>query len=179
MLKKNLIILSIFYLLIMSGCNSNKSINKIDKPVHCVSCALQKGEIETVGGIISSSKYFQARQDYAVPIPGFIIISSSRHIQSFDNFTSEERIDFIEFLYAVRKKMRELLNIQIIYVIQEEDSNHFHVWLFPRYHWMNQFGKKIRSINTIMEWAQENLKTEDNLAQVHDSAQKLKLILGN
>jgi diadenosine tetraphosphate (Ap4A) HIT family hydrolase len=80
----------------------------------------------------------------------------------------------VEFLYKIRKKMRERLSIRTIYIIQEETDAHFHVWLFPRYDWMEQFGKKISSVIPIMKWAQENLKNPESLKQCFEYAEKLK-----
>lgn len=138
----------------------------------CLKCALQKSELNTLGSIISATEHFQARQDYAVPIPGFVVITSKRHIQSIDEFTSAERTDFIEFVYVMRKRMRCALKIETIYMIHEEDDLHFHLWLFPRYEWMKQFGNI--SIKPIMKWASENLITQENLNAVIEAVEKLK-----
>lgn len=72
--------------------------------------------------------------------------------------------------------MREALGIQVVYLIQEEDtSDHFHVWMFPRYPWMTEkFGRKIQSVRPIMEYARESLKTPENLKQVDEATAKLK-----
>jgi len=104
-------------------------------------------------------------------------LASKRHLQSVDEFTDEERSDFIDFLCRVRKGMREALGIQVVYLIQEEDtSHHFHVWIFPRYDWMlEEFGKKIQSVRPIMEYARENLKTPNNLKKVDEATEKMKV----
>lgn len=152
-----------------------------NEPVHknCIGCALQRNELQSIGGVIAATEYFEARQDtnpppLVYPIPGFIIISSKRHIQSMDEFTPAERQDFADFLYTIRKLMKEVLNIKTVYLIQEEDSSHFHIWLFPRYDWMLPLGKKIKSVIPIMKWAQENMNTEENLQKVLAAAEKLK-----
>jgi diadenosine tetraphosphate (Ap4A) HIT family hydrolase len=107
------------------------------KRVKCLSCAIEKGGVARHGGSIASTAHFDAHQDWEIPIPGFVIVASRRHLQSIDEFTDEERGDFIEFLCMVRRAMREALDIQTAYLIQEEDtSDHFHVWMFPRYEWM-------------------------------------------
>lgn len=145
------------------------------KQIGCLGCAIQKGEVESPG-LIASSEYFSAHQDYEIPIPGFVILASKRHLQSIDEFTNEERSDFIEFLCRLRKTMRQALHIQVVYLIQEEDtSHHFHVWMFPRYDWMTKkFGKKIQSVRPIMEYARKNLKTEENLEKVNGAIEKMK-----
>lgn len=147
--------------------------NTNHEPIECLSCAFYKKEIETIGGLIAESIYFEARQDCYVPIPGFIIIYPKRHIQSIDQFNEEERKDFIEFIYQMRKAMREKLDIQIVDIIQEEESSHFHMWLFPRYKWMKEFGKRIKSIPSIIEWAQNNLNTDADHQKIKEAAQML------
>ncbi|MCK4745281.1 diadenosine tetraphosphate hydrolase [Candidatus Parcubacteria bacterium] len=145
------------------------------KKIACLGCARAKGEI-SVGDILKS-KYFDAHQDYEIPIPGFVIISSKRHIQSVDEFTEAEQQDFIKFLCRLRQGIRKMLKISVVYLIQEEDtSHHFHVWVFPRYSWMQkQFGRKIESVRPIMEYAKKNLKTKNNLKKVDSATQKLKI----
>jgi diadenosine tetraphosphate (Ap4A) HIT family hydrolase len=143
--------------------------------VSCLGCARENGEMERVDTVLTT-KHFDAHQDFEIPIPGFIIISSRRHLQSVDEFTDEEKLDFIDTLIAVRTGTRKALAIDVVYLIQEEDtSHHFHVWVFPRYDWMSErFGKKTPSLRPIMEYARENLKTTENLKKVEEAVSKLK-----
>lgn len=146
------------------------------KQIGCLGCAMQKGEVESPGGSIASTEYFDAHQDYEIPIPGFVILDSKRHLQSVDEFTGKERQDFIEFLYRLRKAMREAIDVKVAYLIQEEDtSHHFHVWMFPRYDWMaEKFGRKIQSVRSIMEYAREHMKTAENLKKVDGATEKMR-----
>lgn len=142
--------------------------------ITCTSCALQQGALETIGGVIAKTQSFEARQDYAIPITGFVVISSIRHIQGINEFTEKEKHDFIDFLCKIRKLMSKQLNIDTVYLIQEEDASHFHIWLFPRYEWMNQFGVKIKSVKPIMSWAKEHLNTPENIIAVRKAVDDLK-----
>lgn len=144
--------------------------------VSCLGCARENGEMERVGTVLTT-EYFDAHQDFEIPIPGFIIISSRRHLQSVDEFTDEEKSDFINTLIMVRSGMRKALGIDVVYLIQEEDtSHHFHTWVFPRHDWMSEkFGKKTPSLRPIMEYARENLKTTENLQKVEEAVTKLKI----
>ncbi|MBT4153760.1 MAG: diadenosine tetraphosphate hydrolase [Candidatus Magasanikbacteria bacterium] len=153
-------------------------INGTKKDIACLSCAIVNRNV-TPPGALPVSDFFDAHQDYEVPIPGFIILASKRHIQSVDEFTKEEQQDFIQFLSRLRKAMRESLGIEKVELIQDEDTrHHFHMWLFPRYDWMEEkFGRKIESIRPAMKYAQENMKTEENLATIKESVQKLKTFL--
>lgn len=143
--------------------------------VSCLGCARENGETERMDTILTT-EHFDAHQDFEIPIPGFIIISSRRHLQSVDEFTDKEKLDFINTLIAIRAGMRKALNIDTVYLVQEEDtSHHFHIWVFPRYNWMaEKFGKKTPSLRPIMEYARENLKTAENLKKVEDAINKLK-----
>ncbi len=179
MTKLFVLLFCVVAIALLGGCSSTVDKNSKSAPSQvtqktCLGCALTKGELETIGGIIAETPYFQARQDYAIPIPGFVIIGSKRHIQSIDEFTSAERTDFIELLFTMRKRMRERLSIDTVYLIQEEDSPHFHIWLFPRYDWMKDFGKKIKSVKPIMQWAKEHLTEPENIQAVQEAAEKLK-----
>lgn len=146
------------------------------KKIVCLGCAIQKGKVKTIGGIIATSRYFTAHQDYEIPIPGFIILDSKRHLLSVDNFTEAEQQDFIKFLCRLRRGMRKVLKVSTVYLIQEEkDFEHFHLWIFPRYPWMEKrFGRKIQSVQPTMEYARENLKTASNLKKIDNATQKLK-----
>lgn len=151
----------------------------MDKNLQCISsCALLKRKIEYSGGVIASTEYFEAQQDLEIPIPGFIIIVSRRHVQRIDEFSPVERHAFMEFLYKIRKGMREALHIETVYLIQEEDAAHFHLWLFPRYAWMEKFGEKINSVDLIMKWASQNLKTEENSQKINETAEVLRRVIG-
>lgn len=143
--------------------------------VSCLGCARENGEMERVGTVLTT-EHFDAHQDFEIPIPGFIIISSRRHFDSVDEFTKEEKVDFIDILTRVRSGMRKALDIDTVYLIQEEDTaHHFHVWVFPRYDWMSEkYGKKTPSLRPIMEYAQENLKTAENLMDVEKAIMRLK-----
>ncbi len=73
--------------------------------------------------------------------------------------------------------MRDVLSIKHVYIVQEEDTatSHFHVWLFPRYPWMEkEFGLKIESVKPIMKYAENNMKNADNLSEIENATQKLR-----
>ena len=144
------------------------------KKITCLACAREKGEINL--GNIVKSKYFDAHQDYEIPIPGFVIISSRRHIQSVDEFTDNEQQDFIKLLCRIRSALREVLGIEVIYMYQREDTcHHFHFCILSRYDWMTEkFGKKIGSVRSIVNFAKKNLRIKSEIIKVEEATQKLK-----
>ncbi len=151
------------------------------KSISCIACAIQSGEAETPGGVIAESEYFRAEADYEYPIPGFVIIVSKRHFFGIDEMSANEQTDFIGFVCSVRRAMRKALNIEHVHIVLEEDttSSHFHLWIFPRYAWMEkQFGKKIESVKPIMEYAKQHLTLPKHLTAVERAVVKLRDLLG-
>lgn len=142
----------------------------------CLSCAIAQDKVEIRGGSVIRSKYFDLHQDFEIPIPGFMILTSLRHLQSVDEFTDEESADFMKVLRASRKLQRDVLSIDEVYLHQEEDtSHHFHLWMFPRHNWMkDQFGRKSESMRPIMEYARTDLKTDENLVKLDEDVKRLQ-----
>ncbi|OGZ62630.1 MAG: hypothetical protein A3H51_00675 [Candidatus Spechtbacteria bacterium RIFCSPLOWO2_02_FULL_38_8] len=122
---------------------------------------------------------FDVHQDWAVPIPAFFIIAAKRKIRSISEFTPEEAEEFINLIIKLRKGMEEILNIKDVYFFQNEDTeSNFHLWIFPRHEWMENFGRKIQSVRPIMEYAQENMANEEIFQEVKASVSKMKEYMG-
>jgi diadenosine tetraphosphate (Ap4A) HIT family hydrolase len=129
---------------------------------------------------IITSKHFTVSQDWEVPIPGFFIIAPLRKIKSIDEFTDEEATEFISLLRKVRLGMREVLKIKNVYLFENEDSIHgFHMWIFPRYNWMQKFGRKIESVKPIMIYAVKNMTNDETLENVKESVNVMKDFMMN
>ncbi len=118
---------------------------------------------------------FSVGQDWEVPIPAFLILSAKRKIRSIAEFTDIESVEFINLLKKVRILMSDMLQIRDVYFFQNEDTEHgFHLWIFPRYKWMEKFGIKIESVRLIMNFAKESMWTEENLLEIKNAVEKLK-----
>ena len=118
-------------------------------------------------------------QDWEVPIPGFFIIAAKREeVRTIADLIVEEAREFIALAQRVRMGMSEVLSITDVYLFQNEDTrNGFHLWMFPRYEWMEQFGRKIESVRPIMNYAKENLADEQSRQAVLDAADKIRKYL--
>ena len=126
-------------------------------------------------GNIIITKLFTIHQDWEVPIPGFFILAPLRKIKSISEFTDEELLEFSTLLRKVRQGMQEILQIDEVYLFQNEDTEYgFHLWIFPRYKWMGQFGRKIQSVRPIINHAEETMINDDVFKQVKDYVQKMK-----
>jgi len=124
---------------------------------------------------IITAKYFDIHQDWEVQIPGFFIIAPLQKLKSIDEFTDEEAIEFVNLIRKVRKGMRDVLKIDEVYFFQNEDTEHgFHLWIFPRHKWMEKFGRKIQSVRPIMNYAKENMLSDDVFKEVKEDVKKMK-----
>ncbi len=151
-----------------------------EKEVVCIGCACAAAG-ETVPGYVIETELFHAHQDQEVPIPGFVILSTKRHVDSIADFTDAEASEFILLARRIRQAQREVLGIEHVYLVQEEDTeDHFHLWLLPRYDWMKdeaKFGRKVGSARNVLKFAEQHMKTPDNIASVMDAANKVKEFL--
>lgn len=143
----------------------------------CIGCALREGGLKRLGKKVFETKNFDVEQDFETPIPGFMIISSIKHLKSIEDFSESQRKEFIELLFQTRRALTKILKVKYVYIIQKEDTiiarSHFHFWLFPRYAWMNKFDDKIASVTDIIKYARENLNKPKNLQAVKEASLKI------
>ena len=65
----------------------------------CIGCQIQDGSFKVNGGFIHETENFNVIQDYLIPIPGFMVLQSKRHITSIEEFNEDEQIEFTYFLF--------------------------------------------------------------------------------
>jgi len=152
-------------------------IDETEIKTDCIGCSINEGKIKTINRIFETDN-FSVEQDFEIPIKGFMIISSKKHIKGIEQLNENERKEFIELLFEVRSAMAKVLDTDYIYIVQKEDSvirkSHFHMWLFPQYKWMlDKFGGKISSISPAIEYAKKEMKTKENVSTVKNIAEKL------
>ena len=141
----------------------------------CIACEIGKGNIIPPGGIIKETENFFIQQDLEVPLKGFLIIASKKHLKSIAQLTLDEAIELTNLIYKSRLALNEISDINEVVIIQEERSNHFHVWLFPKYNWMNElFENSLTDIRKIMQYVKSNMKNENNIKEVLSTANFLK-----
>jgi diadenosine tetraphosphate (Ap4A) HIT family hydrolase len=144
----------------------------------CLSCAIVQGLKQPSGGTIVENDFFHAHQDIAYPLPGMVILAAKRHIRCLDELTAEEAKDYINLLCRIRKAQREVLKIERVYYFYNEDTtHHFHMWMIPRYEWMNEFGRSIESVRPILVYTREHMNDEENVAYVKSCVQNLRSAL--
>lgn len=137
----------------------------------CTGCSVSKGEI---GTIIYETNTFVLNQDPEVPLKGFLVITSKKHVNSFIDYNENEREELLELLFKARKALKDLNICKEVTIVQEERSQHFHIWLFPYFDWMQEkFGKGVKYLRDINEYVVKNA-TDKQKRDVLDSIEKLK-----
>lgn len=145
----------------------------------CMACAINEGKLNFIGSDIFKGKYFSVLQDAELPIDGFVVIASNRHVEKLTELNSEEQKSLIELINKCLTALQKFGNCEEYNVVLEEKAGyHFHVWLMPRANWMiEKFGKVLKNIKPIQDYAKENMKTTENLAKISETCKKLKLEL--
>lgn len=59
----------------------------------CLGCEIANGTTDIFGGLLYQGKYFTVAQDFELPINGFIIIFSKRHVEKFIDLSYDEQIE--------------------------------------------------------------------------------------
>ena len=145
----------------------------------CVGCAIARGEIKLPGGVIYDGKSIILAADPEIPIPGFLIITSKRHIQSFVELSSEERTEIGDIIALAERAIKELKIAETVTLVQEERSKHFHVWIFPNQEWMQEkFGYGLQYLRDINAYARQNA-SDEIVEKVIKTVEEIKRYIGS
>lgn len=103
----------------------------------CLTCNIVNGEVLPVGGIIYKDDYIVLHHCIDINIPGYLILSPLRHVESYSDLNQTE----IQYMGIVMKlvvtALEKIDDIQKVYVANfGEETIHFHMHIFPRYKWM-------------------------------------------
>lgn len=140
----------------------------------CMSCAIAKGELELPGGLIYENDYITVGADTEIPLNGFVIVATKRHVNSIADLTEKESHELIYYIAKVIKALKELNIVQEVTVVQEERSKHLHVWIFPCHEeYKKMFGSGVGSIKSICKYVKDNANKE-NVQECLSTVQKLK-----
>ena len=152
--------------------------NELVKVKGCLSCAFSKGEFILPCGMAYKDELFTLAQDFELPIPGFLVIAPKRHVENFSELTEEERIKMFELINKTIKILKENHICERFNVIfEEKEGRHFHVWMMPRYKWMEEVAGSItKNIGEVFAYAKENFR----IKEIYEEIQKISnLIRGN
>lgn len=142
---------------------------------NCLGCSIGNGEIIPPGGLIMETENFVLHQDPEVPLKGFLIVASKKHIRSISELTEEESKELFNLVYKGRMAQKTIEDIREVTIIQEERSGHFHLWLLPRYEWMDgKFNNSLSAVREFSAYAKANLKTEENIKDILSAVDQIR-----
>jgi len=94
-------------------------------------CAISDQSMTVPGGMIQRTDHFCVHQDPLIPVPGFLVIASVRHIRSISQMRADEYEEFSRLLKNAHQAIKDVTRVENLTIIQEESSVHFHLWFFP------------------------------------------------
>lgn len=62
--------------------------------IDCMGCAISNRSMSVPGGFIQRTQHFCVHQDPQIPLPGFLVIASLRHIQSISDMRESNTRNF-------------------------------------------------------------------------------------
>lgn len=99
--------------------------------IDCMGCAIADQSMSVPGGFIYKSNNFCVHQDPLIPLPGFLVIASVRHIRSIVEMNDAEYQEFASLVRVTHQAIKQVTQIEHLTFVQEESSIHFHLWFFP------------------------------------------------
>lgn len=134
----------------------------------CPGCAYGKHEFNLECGMAYENERFTLSQDWELPIQGFLIVSPKRHIEKLCELTKDERNEMFEIVDKTVKILRDnKICERFDYIFEEKENRHLHVWILPRYNWMNKIANDIiDNIGIIFEYAKTNFRNDENYEEI-------------
>ena len=134
----------------------------------CPGCAYGKHEFNLECGMAYENDRFTLSQDWELPIQGFFIVSPKRHIEKLCELTKDERNEMFEIVDKTVKILRDnKICERFDYIFEEKENRHLHVWILPRYNWMNKIANDIiDNIGIILEYAKTNFRNDENYEEI-------------
>jgi len=155
-----------------------KDIFNNEFEVECIGCAITNKTLIPIGGIIKETENFILIHDPEIPIKGFLIITSKRHLKSITELSKPEALEFFSLCHEARIALSTFDDVLECSLIQEERSGHFHFWILPRFSWTNElFESSLSAVRPILKYAKENMKTSQNISEIEDCVRRLKVLL--
>lgn len=150
--------------------------NEIIEYNGCPGCAYANHEFELPCGMAYENDNFTLAQDWELPIPGFMIASPKRHIEKLEELSNIERNELFNIVNNTIKILRNN-NIcdRFDVIFEEKENKHFHVWIMPRYEWMNKICDDIiHHVDVIMNYAKENLRNKETYNEINKASDIVK-----
>ena len=135
---------------------------------NCPGCAYAKHEFKLDCGMAYENEKFNMSQDWELPIKGFFIVSPKRHIEKLCELTEIEINEMFQIVNKTANILREnKICERFDYIFEEKENKHLHVWILPRYDWMNEISKDIiDNIGLIFDYAKKNFRNSETYTEI-------------
>ena len=140
-----------------------KAIDILGKEIEfdCMGCDIANHKLIPPGGYVYDDDFINVSADPEIPIPGFMVLSISKHVKSMNELSKEERFNIIEILNKTIEIIKKAQIAKEVLIIQEEKAKHFHIWIVPIHEWMNKYGSNVRNIREIIQQSKEIFNEEE------------------
>lgn len=147
--------------------------------IDCMGCAISNRSMPVPGGFIHTTQHFCVHQDPLVPLPGFLVIASLRHIRSIAEMEESEYEEFTRLVRVAHHAIKEATKTDCLTIVQEESSNHFHMWFFP---WtqsvIEQYGQpSLMKIREIMADLRKRPVDDKEWKELENIIERIKALL--
>lgn len=103
----------------------------------CLTCRIIAGEKRPPGGVIFETANVILHHCIDVAVPGYLVASPKRHINTVTMLADEEYLELVQLLRVAVQLLEEIPGVEKIYIASiGEETTHIHFHLFPRYGWM-------------------------------------------
>lgn len=141
----------------------------------CKSCAIGNHTITNLpGGYLYEDEFVNVTIDPEIPIKGFIVIGTIRHVSTTTLMTKQERMHIEEITNKVKLAL-EFLGQKNILLFEDGFVEHYRRWIIPSDEWMFQFGRG-KNLKQITMYARKNMTIEQKKEMLL-FAQKVKCFL--
>ena len=147
----------------------------------CLGCAIARQELALPGGFIRRTSHFCLHQDPLIPLPGFLVIASLRHIHSISDMTESEYGEFSALVRDTPAAIKKSTRVEFLTLVQEEHSVHFHLWFFP---WLPEIIRKygepsLTTIRAIMgDYSRQPIRNHE-WEKLQKTIESLKLLMAD
>lgn len=153
----------------------NKVIDIFGKEIEfeCMGCDIANHKLIPPGGYVYEDEFINISADPEIPIKGFMVLGINKHIKSLNEMTATERVNVVETLNKTIEVIKKSNIAKEVLLIQEEKANHFHIWIVPIHDWMDKFGRNVRNIKEIINYAKQNFN-EDKKVELLQAIEDIK-----
>ena len=128
------------------------------------------------GGFVQKTGHFVVHQDPLIPLPGFLVIASLRHIRSISEMQDTEYQELSVLIRSTQYAIKESVRVESLTLVQEESSTHFHLWFFP---WtqnvIERYGSpSLSKIRTIMSDFRTHPIVPNQWKELQETLEQLK-----